>query len=197
MYLDNYYYYFKGALSKDFCDRIIDNGTKQIEEKASVHDDITDLKKVRDSSIAWMQDLWIYQALEPYIAQANQQAGWNFDLRGSESCQFTIYREQQHYGWHQDSLSKPYDRPESYDHGMIRKVSVTVSLEEGDAYEGGDLEFDLRNRSDSQSVIQTAKEARTKGSIIVFPSFVWHRVTPITKGTRYSLVIWNIGPPFK
>ena len=68
---------------------------------------------------------------------------------------------------------------------MIRKLSVTVSLEDGDNYEGGNLEFDLRNREDSQSVILSAEQARAKGSIIVFPSFVWHRVAPVTKGTRY------------
>ena len=72
-----------------------------------------------------------------------------------------------------------------------------MSLADGNEYEGGDLEFDLRNRGDSQSVIQTSKEARVKGSVIVFPSFVWHRVAPVTKGTRYSLVIWNLGFPFK
>jgi PKHD-type hydroxylase len=81
--------------------------------------------------------------------------------------------------------------------GNIRKLSVTVSLEDGNAYEGGNLEFDLRNREDSKSVILSAEQARDKGSIIVFPSFVWHRVTPVTKGTRYSLVIWSVGPPFK
>jgi PKHD-type hydroxylase len=198
MYLKNYYYYFEGALSKEFCDQIIENGKKQVEEKASVtKDDTRDLSKVRDSSIAWMQDLWIYEKINPYILHANKEAGWNFELVGSESCQFTVYREQQHYDWHQDSFSEPFNRLGSYDHGMIRKLSVTISLEDGDSYEGGDLEFDLRNRPDSQSVIETAKPARKKGSIIVFPSFVWHRVTPVTKGTRYSLVIWNIGPPFK
>lgn len=198
MNLKNYYYYFKGALSKEFCDQIIENGKKQVEEKAFVtNDDTRDLKKIRDSSIAWMQDHWIYETIEPYIMHANQQANWNFDVKGSESCQFTIYKEQQHYDWHQDSFKEPYHRPGSYDHGMMRKLSVTISLEDGDAYEGGDLEFDLRNRPDSQSVIETSKEARTKGSIIVFPSFVWHRVTPVTKGTRYSLVIWSIGYPYK
>ena len=68
---------------------------------------------------------------------------------------------------------------------------------DGSEYEGGDLEFDLRDKSDSTSNIQTTKIARKKGSIIVFPSFVWHRVTPVTQGTRYSLVIWNCGLPFK
>ena len=80
---------------------------------------------------------------------------------------------------------------------MTRKLSVTVSLADDNEYDGGDLEFDLRDRGDSASNVITSKEARTKGSIIVFPSFVWHRVAPVTRGTRYSLVIWNLGWPFK
>jgi len=45
--------------------------------------------------------------------------------------------------------------------------------------------------------LKQAKEILSKGSIIVFPSFLWHRVKPVTKGTRYSLVVWNLGYPFK
>lgn len=195
MYLQNYYYYFKSALSSEFCDKIIEHGKKQVVQEAKVADET--LQKTRNSSIAWMQDPWLYEAIEPYIQEANVRAGWNFDWFASEMCQFTVYKEQQYYDWHQDSHHGPYDKPGSPEHGMIRKLSVTVSLEDGDKYEGGNLEFDLRNREDSQSVILSAEQARAKGSIIVFPSFVWHRVAPVTKGTRYSLVIWSIGNPFR
>ena len=195
MYLQNYYYYFKSALSSEFCDKIIEHGKKQVVQEAKVADET--LQKTRNSSIAWMQDPWLYEAIEPYIQEANVRAGWNFDWFASEMCQFTMYKEQQYYDWHQDSHHEPYNKPGSPEHGMIRKLSVTVSLEDGDKYEGGNLEFDLRNREDSQSVILSAEQARAKGSIIVFPSFVWHRVAPVTKGTRYSLVIWSIGNPFK
>ena len=74
-------------------------------------------------------------------------------------------------------------------------------MTDGSEYEGGELEFDGRDydppmRNEAQHVIK-AKEILPKGSIIVFPSFVWHRVKPVTKGCRYSLVLWNIGDPFK
>jgi len=195
MLLQNYYYVLPQALSHEFCDKIIEQGKQQVVQEAKVADE--NLQKSRNSSVAWMQDLWLYEAIEPYIQEANVKAGWNFDWMGSEMCQFTMYKEQQYYDWHQDSHLLPYDKPGTMEHGTIRKLSVTVSLEDGDLYEGGNLEFDLRNREDSKSVVLTAKEARAKGSIIVFPSFVWHRVTPVTKGTRYSLVIWSIGNPFK
>ena len=103
----------------------------------------------------------------------------------------------QHYTWHQDSWNKPYDRPKNFEHGLIRKLSVTLSLADGNSYEGGDLEFDMRNNGDSTSNIQRPEIVRNKGTIVVFPSFVWHRVTPVTKGTRYSLVVWNLGLPKK
>jgi PKHD-type hydroxylase len=194
MYLKNYYYYFPKVLKPEFCDKIIEIGKEKTQQKAEIADKNLDL---RNSTIAWMQDLWLYETIEPFIQQANVQAGWNFEWMGSESCQFTIYKENQHYDWHQDSHYEPYNKPGTPEHNTIRKLSVTVSLEDGDNYEGGNLEFDLRNRSDSKSNVLVADQARAKGSIIVFPSFVWHRVTPVLKGTRYSLVIWSIGPPFK
>ena len=67
-------------------------------------------------------------------------------------------------------------------------------------YEGGNLEFDFRKVFDFESRkkhIRECTEIRPRGSIIVFPSFVWHRVNPVTRGTRYSLVMWNLGWPFK
>jgi PKHD-type hydroxylase len=146
---------------------------------------------------------WIYKEIQPYVDQANKNAGWNFEWDRSESCQFTKYKLNQYYDWHCDSWDKPYDRkdPNNPEHGKIRKLSMTCQLTDGSEYEGGELEFDFRNydphmRDESKHRIQ-CKEILPKGSIIVFPSFVWHRVKPVTKGVRYSLVVWNLGYPFK
>ncbi|MDB2656544.1 2OG-Fe(II) oxygenase [Crocinitomicaceae bacterium] len=70
-----------------------------------------------------------------------------------------------------------------------RKLSVTVQLSDPDEYEGGDLEFMINHK--------TVKAPRKKGTIVVFPSFIMHRVTPITKGTRQSIVGWVSGPPYR
>ena len=51
-------------------------------------------------------------------------------------------------------------------------------------------------RDESKHLVKV-KEILPKGSIVVFPSHVWHRVKPVTSGTRYSLVVWSIGDPFK
>ena len=78
---------------------------------------------------------------------------------------------------------------------------MTCQLTDKSEYEGGELEFDLRNYAPNNknfiNHVKTTNKMTSKGSIIVFPSFVWHRVKPVTKGTRYSLVIWNLGYPFK
>ena len=81
-------------------------------------------------------------------------------------------------------------------HGKLRKLSMTVSLTDPDEYEGGDLEFYFRN-TDKGSQPRICEEIRKKGSVIIFPSFVWHRVKPVTKGIRHSLVCWNLGYSFR
>ena len=77
----------------------------------------------------------------------------------------------------------------------MRKLSMIIPLVDGNEYEGGDFEINLNNPENDNNIV-SIKEAKIKGTIIVFPSFVWHRVTPVTSGTRYSLVIWNLGKPF-
>ena len=207
MNLEYYYWYFQSVIPPKICDDIIEYGKSQQEqialtggydpEKVS-EDDIKDVSKKRKSNIVWMNDRWIYNEIHPYIHTANKNAGWNFQWDFSESCQFTKYKLDQFYDWHCDSWSKPYNRPEESDrHGKIRKLSVTISLSDENYYEGGDFEFDFRNDDKGSNQPQLCKEIRPKGSVVVFPSFVWHRVKPVTSGTRYSLVIWNLGLPFK
>ena len=207
MNLEYYYWYFQSVIPPKICDDIIEYGKSQQEqialtggydpEKVS-EDDIKDVSKKRKSNIVWMNDRWIYNEIHPYIHTANKNAGWNFQWDFSESCQFTKYKLYQFYDWHCDSWSKPYNRPEEPDrHGKIRKLSVTISLSDENDYEGGDFEFDFRNDDKGSNQPQLCKEIRPKGSVVVFHSFVWHRLKTVTSGTRYSLVIWNLGWPFK
>ena len=212
MNLQNYYYYFQSALTPRFCDELIKYGISQQEQLALTggqtnkinegkplsDEDLKDLKKKRDSNIVWLNDRWIYKEIQPFIHQANRLAGWNFDWDFSESCQFTKYKLNQFYDWHCDSWEAPYANPDNKDtNGKIRKLSVTCSLSAPEDYEGGELEFDFRNMDPDKQSIRKCAEIKPRGSIVVFPSFVWHRVKPVTKGTRYSLVIWNLGYPFK
>ena len=218
MNLKNYYYYFQSALSTKLCDDILKYGklhksseglTDVSENFKNINDisQLSDLQKKeiyskRKSKISWLKDNWIFKEILPYVHQANKLAGWNFDFDYTESSQFTIYEEGQYYGWHTDSKFEPYsDNSDKNFNGKIRKLSVTVSLNDSTEYEGGLLQFSLRNDKDfeknSESATKTCFEILPRGSIVVFPSFVWHRVTPVTKGTRYSLVMWNLGYPFR
>jgi|TARA_R110000824_G_scaffold91725_1_gene223000 PKHD-type hydroxylase len=211
MNLSNYYWHFESALTPKFCDDVIKYGLERTSKLGTVgnykevellsKDEITNMKIKRDSDITWLQDPWIYKEIQPYIHKANKNAGWNFEWDMSEPCQFTKYKPGQYYDWHCDSWDKVYDNPNLPEHGKIRKLSVTCQLTDGAEYEGGELEFDFRNyvphmREETKHLIQ-AKEILPKGSIIVFPSFLWHRVKPVIKGTRYSLVLWNLGRQFK
>ena len=109
---------------------------------------------------------------------------WGFNIEASqEPFQYTEYNFQDkgHYNWHLDI--GPLDITSQ------RKVSVTIQLSSPEEYEGGDLEFITSHE------IQTAE--KIKGSICLFPSYLCHRVTPVTKGIRKSLVLWVGGCTFK
>jgi PKHD-type hydroxylase len=213
MNLINHYYYFKSALTPKFCDDLLQYGKKHQEQIALTggvenrdlkknplsKKEIRDLKKKRNSNITWLNDKWIYNEIQPYVNQANREAGWNFEWDWSESCQFTKYSPGQYYGWHCDSWNVPYNYPDDSNiNGKIRKLSVTCSLSDPSEYQGGELEFNFNNpERNKKNNIKKCIEILPRGSIVVFPSFVWHRVCPVKKGTRYSLVIWNLGYPYR
>ena len=199
MNLENSYYYYKGALSKRFCNQIVQyvkskqelmGTTGAFDNRILNTQEIKDLKKERDSNIVWLNESWIYRMILPFVKNANEKANWNFKIDGVEKIQFTKYKKNQFYHWHCDSFPKPNKQ------GKIRKLSVTCSLSNPSEYKGGELEFDLRN-DNLKSTKRKCTEIMTQGSIVVFPSFMWHRVKPVTKGIRHSLVLWNTGDSFK
>ena len=208
MNLSNHYYYFTSAVPERICDDIVRYG-KQLENQLGTtggygdvkklnQSQIKDLKKKRDSDIVWMSDRWIYNEIQPYVKSANERAGWNFQWDWSEAMQFTKYTKGQYYDWHCDGWDRPYMREGDPSHGKIRKLSVTLTLSDPKDYKGGELEFDFRNMDpDKKPNIRKCKEILPKGSLVVFPGFVWHRVCPVKKGSRYSLVIWNLGWPYR
>jgi len=212
MNLSNYFWCFKSALTPRFCDEVIKYGLSQEESIARTggfdkptlsKQDVKNIQKKRRSDLVWLNDTWIYKEIHPYVHEANRSAGWNFEWDRSESCQFTKYKQGQYYDWHSDSWNKPYQRKNQQDpdNGKIRKLSMTCQLTDGSEYKGGELEFDFRNYDphmrDEDKHIRNVPEILPKGSIVVFPSHLWHRVKPVTKGTRYSLVVWHLGYPFK
>lgn len=209
MNLKHHFWVFPNAVPHKICDEIIRYGTSQTLYMAKTGNYNTkdtlskkehrDLKKKRNSEIVWLNDPWIYKEILPYVHQANKNGEWNFKWDFSESCQFTKYALNQYYNWHCDSWSGGYNKPNDPNfHKKIRKLSVTVCLSDPKDYEGGDLQFNINHPELSKKQnIKNCPDSRYKGSIVIFPSFVYHRVTPVQKGTRYSLVIWNLGYPYE
>jgi PKHD-type hydroxylase len=208
MELSTSYYYFNKGFNKSFCKKIIKNclslkGARQkgitfkYDDKKLSKNKLKDLFKLRDSDVVFFDDQLIYNDIFTLVRKANEAAGWNYDFDWCETTQFTIYGKNQHYGWHCDMGPKPYDDSSPVPHrGKIRKLSCSVLLNDPKEFEGGEFEFDLRNNEKGKNII-VAKELERTGSVIVFPSYIWHRVKPVTKGTRYSLVFWFLGPPYR
>jgi len=207
MYSTNEWYYFVGALDKKSCNKILNLAEgKWKESTVNVKNGVTDDEGInklifdtdknnRISDIVWARDQWIYDIVWPIMFQANDQAGWKYDIRAAEDAQITRYKKGGYYQFHRDGMGDHlsiYNKPKVEAlHGYVRKLSMTVLL--NDNYEGG--EFQFANYFQEKCTIVTP-EFNKMGSVIVFPSDMEHRVAPVTKGTRYSLVTWFIGPPF-
>jgi PKHD-type hydroxylase len=122
---------------------------------------------------------WLFRRITDIVNGANAQH-FGFDLTDLiEGFQLSRYvAPSGHYGWHVDLTHR----------NLIRKLSLSVQLSDGDEYEGGDLELSSTSRIVAPRQIGTA---------ILFPSWTSHRVTPVTEGVRHSLVSWVTGPPFR
>ena len=194
---------YEDKINKKICKDLIDvfKKNKKIKEK-NKHTEMTTVfckssdNYLNEYSKALTKIINNYKKKYEYVDK--NQASWNI----SPLLKIQKYKpEKCYHSWHCDSWDKPYDKPKTPDHGKIRKLSMTCQLTDGSEYKGGELEFDFRNydphiRDELKHKIQ-CKEILPKGSIIIFPSFVWHRVKPVTSGTRYSLVVWHLGKPFR
>ena len=194
-----------------------DKTVEEIKAEIGENKNVESERYVRDSEVCWFNDRWLYDLIHPFLRTANKQAGWKFEWDFSESFQFTKYTPGGFYGWHADGNSchfgkyKRYipgvspttpegDIPRGYTEnpnmvGKVRKLSMTINLNEPGEYDGGNLKFDFGPHAAGKRFHECV-EIRPQGSIIVFPSFTYHQVTPVTRGTRYSLVLWSLGQPF-
>ncbi len=187
------------AFNAEFCQRIIDTGEATDTMNAAVAHDPTN--SVRNSTVAWLrrkpETAWLYEAVTQLVNDTNARL-WNWQITMAESMQYTHYGAGQHYGWHTDQRRKPYPDDDKRWPGLLRKLSVVVSLSEADAYEGGDFMLEvLETPPDvAEKRLKTITEVRQMGAAVIFPSHLYHQVTPVTAGTRRSLVAWYVGPPF-
>ena len=139
----------------------------------------------RITRTAWMgramETAWVYERMERAIRAVNNDV-YRFELTGfSDLFQYTVYQGEEggHFDWHVDQIRQP----------AHRKLSASLQLSDPGSYEGCDLEVHCGSR--------IAAVSRARGALVVFPSYVLHRVTPIRTGTRKALVVWAAGPPFR
>ena len=170
-------------------------GTTDEERKTGRKGDYKPDSKQRISDVAWTNDQWVYDLIWPYMMDANANAGWQYDITSADSAQITRYKKGGFYYFHGDGLAchlSKYNNPENaFFHEKVRKLSMTILL--NDSFEGGQFEFASYSKEDCNITPLEMK----KGQVVVFPSHMEHRVAAVTKGTRYSLVCWFLGPPFK
>ena len=158
----------------------------QLEKKAA---EVTNEEKIdlslRKSTVAFIEPgdegfEWFTHRMAQIAIQTNYQR-YNFDLMGIyEPIQIAEYTTGDFFDWHLDF---------SNESASNRKLSISIQLSAPEEYEGGDLQFMVNNKH--------VNAPRTRGTVIIFPSFIQHRVTPITKGSRKSVVGWITGAPFK
>jgi PKHD-type hydroxylase len=188
--LETSYATWNNGFTDDEIEMIIEIGESFRIDTATVGGDKEneDDVKIRKSKISWISNndntFWLYKKLSEITRKLNGQF-FNFDLFGFyEDMQYTIYESFQkgHYDTHIDMVSRGSDIPQ-------RKLSIVLQLSDQEQYEGGELQ-----------IFETGKflpVEKKKGLLVAFPSYLPHKVTPVTSGIRRSLVVWVAGPPFK
>lgn len=180
------YAWYDTCFSKSECEKIIEIGKSIKHKQAEIYKDdklIVD-KNFRDTNICWLNPNdnlnWAYQRITDIVMDLNERF-FNFDLYGiSESLQFTNYKAPS--GKYKKHIDSSYNN-------LIRKLSISIQLSKVEEYEGGDL---ILYRDANGEVMR-----KEQGTLIIFPSFVLHEVTEVTKGERNSLVGWITGKQFK
>lgn len=180
---------WRNAFTDEEIDKLIEICEQFPKVDASINaNGLTIDNKVRDTQIAWIPQtndtIWIYDRLSWIARQLNGEF-YKFDLFGFvEDFQYSTYNEetQGHYTWHRDSGVLSTGTPP-------RKLTMVLQLSDPADYEGGDLELFTKPEP---SVVD-----KEQGMVVAFPSYNLHRVTPVTKGIRKTLVVWICGPAFK
>jgi PKHD-type hydroxylase len=182
--------YWEGFLTKEDIDTLLAlphwHGSRTA-EVGMPNEGVVD-KGTRMTDIAWFtpceKTRHIWEKIVNTIAQVNAQF-FHFDLTGCyEPAQLGIYKADDggHYNWHIDGMSSPLTTP--------RKLSMALMLSDPSEFEGGELQLITVN----DDVISVEQK---QGRAYFFPSYILHRVAPVTKGIRRSLVLWAGGPSFK
>ena len=193
------FYIFPSAVKSDVCDDIVKDCKDNILNKASVFNpdkkSSRDDPEIRKTSIYFINDRdnKVNELAWYFLREANK-IQFNYDLEYFQQIQFAEYKDGGFYGWHQDEAGIEKTNE-------IRKLSLTLVLSNPDTFEGGELQFYNGDRPFEDigdiTAEQVTNDIKAQGTVICFDSRDFHRVTPVTKGVRYSIVCWTVGPNFK
>jgi PKHD-type hydroxylase len=197
-YFFNPYCYWDNGFTNDELD-LIENYCMQLEsEIAEIFTDknISEISNFRKSKIKFLNKVkdsqlsFLFDRLNSAITGINENY-YNFDLNGYDHIQYTQYDsiDSGEYKYHIDMSTGKFSdlrREET------RKLSLSLILSDPTSYEGGEFTMKLAENDSNDILIE-----QPRGRIIFFPSFFMHKVHPVTKGTRKSLVVWVEGPKFK
>ena len=183
------------AFTNDELKKIEDTCSHEKMEKATIfgEEDINEIEKIRKTRIHFFKKdqatEWIFNKLNTTITIINESY-YNYNLNGYKTFQYSEYHAEENgkYDWHMDTL---HGFHEKYSKDLTRKLSVVMCLSDPEKdFEGGEFQINMGNQDFPQTILMK------KGRIIVFPSYLIHRVKPVTKGIRKSIVIWVVGPKF-
>jgi len=184
------YWTWKNCFSREECDHILDLCKGEKKERGTVANKAYDSSNIRNSTISWIRHNEIVKNLYQVGSEVNVEA-FGFDLYSDpyiNGVQFTEYsgEEKQHYSFHLDTIfnEEKYNFKE-------RKLSLILQLSDPSEYEGGDLFLKIAEKNINLNNL------KQKGTLIAFPSWILHKITPVTKGTRHSLVTWLNGPAWR
>ena len=193
------FYVFPRVVAPNVCEQIIKDCKENILEKALINSygnkSSRDDPVIRKTLVSFItdKDNKINELVWHFLREANK-IQFNYDLEHFEAVQFAEYREGDFFDWHQDTSGIKQSNE-------IRKLSLTLVLSNPDTFEGGELQFYNGGRpiQDMGEITadQIKSDIKAQGTVIVFDSQDWHRVTPVTKGVRHSIVCWTVGPDFK
>jgi PKHD-type hydroxylase len=181
---------WEGVFGPEDIDIIEQYGDRlRLEEAALTGDKAGYDRNIRRTRVAWLernaQTDAFYRRMQEIVLLINRQF-FQFELSALAPMQYAVYdqAEQAHFDWHTD-----YGREKGHEQHRPRKLSLSLQLSDPARYEGGELQAKVRAQIDIAP--------KTRGAVIAFPSYVLHRVTPVTAGVRKSLVIWSLGPEYK
>lgn len=172
------FHLFPNAFNDDEITAIITLADQSPAQDGTVFSTAEGAETIRKSKIRWLRNEALQERLWGYVKAANE-ASFGVDVTNQADMQFTSYEAADggHYDWHHDVH---WRAQESQD----RKISMTIQLSDSQNYEGGDFEFEE---------VKTTADFRGKGTVLLFPSYLRHKVHPVTAGTRQSLVAWFFG----